>query len=93
MVVSDTRFELCFDLFVGTSSITSNLEPCCAEQKMLVGSHRLLNQCLYNSIESSKESTNMQVKMHRFECCNVVWCLISGKPAKPQKSLSLTAFM
>lgn len=55
IVEIDTRYQLCFDLFMGTSSITSNLEPCCAEQKMLVDSHRLFNQYLYNSIESNKD--------------------------------------
>lgn len=57
MNVSDTTYELCFDLFMG---ITSNLEPCCAKQKILVISHRLLNQCLYNYTES-----NQRMKIHK----------------------------
>lgn len=101
MNVSDRTYELCFDLFMGTSSITSNLEPRCAKQKKLVDSHRLLNQCLYNSIESNHRneewrSTSMQEKTHRFECCNILKCslrLVSDKPDKPQKILSLAVFM
>lgn len=59
MNVLDTTYELCFDLFMGTSSITSNLEPCCAKQKIPVDSHRLLSQCL-NNIES-----NLRMKIHK----------------------------
>lgn len=69
--VSDTMYELCFDLFMGTSS---NLEPCCAKQKMLVDSHQLLNQCLHNSIESNQIKNEDPQVCKGFECCSVFKC-------------------